>query len=537
MGGPHCGIHVRLLIDVALAVLSGLLLVASFPTFDVHWLAWIALVPLLLAIERGGPGRAFLLANVTGLVFFVGMFEWIWQVPAYNALDEAALGLYLAQYFSIWALGLRWLHGRSGVPAMLLGPALWVGLEYVRSHAGFLSLPWMLLGHSQYRQPLLIQMSSITGVYGLSFVIVLVNVGLADALRHRPWSWRAIPAPLSVAMGAVAIVVAHGYIVLSGEPATETVTIAAVQGNVPQNAKWDAAHRETTLSRYAALTREAARQRPALIAWPETAVPGDLEHDPRLFKPVRDLAIEIGIPLLVGSAEHAKFTKREFGSRTYNSMVLVTPDGRIADVYRKIRLVPFGEYVPLKGIITWPAAIAASMGDSVGGDTPTVFQVGDVGVGSTICWENIFADLFRRFVVKGARVVINATNEAWFQDSSAPRQFLAISVFRAAENRVAVLRVANTGISAAIDPYGRIVRRLRGPGGRDVFIAGVLVAPMPVSRVTTFYTAFGDVFAITLVAGCGLLVIGVAIRAMARWARRASRARERAIPADNLPVA
>ena len=106
------------------------------------------------------------------------------------------------------------------------------------------------------------------------------------------------------------------------------------------------------------------------------------------------------------------------------------------------------------------------MGDSVGGDTPTVFQVGDIGVGSTICWENIFADLFRRFVVKGARVVINATNEAWFQDSSAPRQFLAISVFRAAENRVAVLRVANTGISAAIDPYGRIVRRLRGPEGR-----------------------------------------------------------------------
>src|SRR5947208_1399304 len=188
MGGRHCGIHVRLLIDSTREGLSGLLLVASFPTFDVHWLAWIALVPLLLAIERGGPGRAFLLANVTGLVFFVGVFEWIWQVSAYNALDEAALGLYLAQYVGIWALGLRWLHGRSGVPAMLLGPALWVGLEYVRSHAGFLSLPWMLVGHSQYRQPLLIQLSSITGVYGLSFVIVLVNLGLADALRHRPWS-------------------------------------------------------------------------------------------------------------------------------------------------------------------------------------------------------------------------------------------------------------------------------------------------------------------------------------------------------------
>src|SRR6266850_5677699 len=122
MVGPHCGIHVHLLIDVALAGLSGLLLVGSFPKFDVHWLAWVALVPLLLAIERGGPGRAFLLANVTGLAFFVGVFEWIWQVPAYNLLDEAALGLYLAQYFAFWALALRWLQGRTGLPSMLLGP-------------------------------------------------------------------------------------------------------------------------------------------------------------------------------------------------------------------------------------------------------------------------------------------------------------------------------------------------------------------------------------------------------------------------------
>jgi len=178
------------LIDVALAALSGLLLVASFPRFDVDWLAWIALVPLLIAIGRDGSGRAFLLANVTGLIFFVGVFEWIWQVPAYNVLDEAALGLYLAQYFSVWALGLRWLQRRSGVPSALLAPALWVALEYLRSHAGFLALPWMLLGHSQYRQPLLIQVTSVTGVYGLSFVIVLINGGRCRRRcpSRRRWS-------------------------------------------------------------------------------------------------------------------------------------------------------------------------------------------------------------------------------------------------------------------------------------------------------------------------------------------------------------
>ena len=519
--------------SAALAALSGLFLVASFPKFDLNWLAWIALVPLIVAIERGGPGRAFLLANVTGLVFFVGVFEWIWQVPAYNVLDEAALGIYLAQYFALWALALRWLHDRSGLPSMLIGPALWVALEYLRSHAGFLSLPWMYLGHSQYRQPLLLQITSITGVYGVSFLIVLVNVAIADAVRHRGWTWRTIPVSTGAAVATVIIVLLHGLVILSAEPARETLTVAAIQGNVPQNVKWDAAHRESTLQRYTELTREAARQRPALIVWPETAVPGDVEHDPRLFKPVRQLAMEVGIPLLVGSAEHAKFTKREYGSRTYNSMVLVTPDGRIAGAYRKIRLVPFGEYVPLQGLFTWPAAIASSMGDSVAGDTPTVFKIGDVGLAATICWENIFADLVRQFVRQGARIVVNATNEAWFQDSGAPRQFLAISVFRAAEHRVSVLRVANTGISAVIDPYGRIVQRLRSPEGRDVFIAGVLAASLPVLHVTTFYTSYGDVFAVGLLTGCALLTVAVACRRMA-W--RLERRNVSSFPYDKAPV-
>jgi len=232
---------------------------------------------------------------------------------------------------------------------------------------------------------------------------------------------------------------------------------------------------------------------------------------------VRELAREVGIPLLVGTSEHAKFTKREYGSRTYNSMVLLNPDGQIAGAYRKIRLVPFGEYVPLKGLFTWPAAIASSMGDSVAGDTPTVFRIGDVGLAATICWENIFADLVRQFVQQGARIVVNATNEAWFQDSGAPRQFLAISVFRAAEHRVSVLRVANTGISAVIDPYGRIVQRLRSPEGRDVFVAGILAASLPVSRATTFYTSYGDVFAVGLAVACGVLAAAVAGQSITRW--------------------
>jgi apolipoprotein N-acyltransferase len=510
-----------------LAGLSGLLLVASFPRFDVDWLAWLALVPLLLVVERVTAARAFLLALVTGLIFFVGVFEWIWQVPAYNVVDEVLLGLYLALYFAAWALGVRWLRTVTSLPAVLLAPALWVSLEYLRGHAGFLSLPWMLLGHSQYRHPVLLQITSITGAYGLSFLIVLVNVALSDLCRQRPRSWRTIPGSVVLATATSAVVLVHGAVVLSGDTPVEQLRVAAIQGNVPQNVKWDAAYRETALKRHADLTRQAARERPALIVWPETAVPGDVDHDPRVARPVRQLAVETGIPLLVGSSEHAKFTRRELGTRFFNSMMLVTPDGRIADIYRKIRLVPFGEYEPLAGIVTWPAAIASSMGNSAAGDRLTIFSVAGVPLASTICWENIFPDLFRQFVRAGARVVVNATNEAWFHDSGAPRQFLAISVFRAAENRVAVLRVANTGISALIDPYGRIIDRLRGADGRDVFVAGVLVAAMPVSRVTTAYTSFGDVFAITVLTGSGFLLLTAGIRRAAEWARAENRNRVR----------
>jgi apolipoprotein N-acyltransferase len=507
------------MIRTGLASLSGLLLVASFPPFDLDGLAWIALVPLFLAIDGATPPRAGALAALTGLIFFVGVFAWIWQVPAYNVLDEALLGTYLALYLAVWACGLRWLRGAAALPAALLAPALWVALEYVRSHAGFLALPWMLLGHSQYRHPALLQLTSITGVFGLSFVIVLVNAALADVLRRRPGTWRALPGSAPAAAGLLAVVLVHGAVVLSGEAPAERLAVAAVQGNVPQNVKWDAAFKEATLQRYAELTREAARGRPAVIVWPETAVPGDVEHDPRLFRPVRDLARETGLPLLVGTSEHAKFTKREYGTRAFNSMMLVTPEGRIADIYRKIRLVPFGEYPPLERLVTWPAAIASSMGNSVAGERLTVFRINGVPIASTICWENIFPELFRRFVREGARVVVNATNEAWFQDSGAPRQFLAISVFRAAENRVAVLRVANTGISAFIDPHGRIVERLRGSDGRDVFVAGVLVASMPVTRTETVYTVYGDVFAVSLLAASALLTIGVSLRRLA-WRLR-----------------
>jgi apolipoprotein N-acyltransferase len=515
------------------AALSGVLLVLSFPPFDLDGLAWIALVPLLLALDGVHVPRAASLGSMTGIVFFVGVFAWIWQVPAYNVLDEALLGGYLSLYFVAWTVALTWLRTRTPIAVAALAPALWVAAEYLRSHAGFLALPWMLIGHSQYEHPVLLQITSLTGVFGLSFLIVLVNVGVADLVDAARQRRVGLPGSAGWAAAGLVVSAMYGVTILSRDLPPDRLAVAAVQGNIPQNVKWDAAHRERTLERYAALTREAAREGPAVIVWPETAVPGDVEHDPRLFRPVRDLVVSTGVPLLIGSSEHAKFTRREYGPRSFNSMVLMSPEGRVSDTYRKIRLVPFGEYAPLEAYVAWPDVIASATGNSVAGERRTVFAVAGVPIATTICWENIFPDLVREFVADGARIVVNATNEAWFQDSGAPHQFLAISVFRAAENRVSVLRVANTGISAVIDPYGRIVDRLRGAGGRDVFVAGVLTANLPVTRDVTFYTAYGDVFAIAMLTSSAVVICWAATR---RPDPRRARSESRAFPYGKAPV-
>jgi len=495
--------------DPGLACLSAGLLVVAFPKFDLGALAWVALVPLLVALEGKGPGAAYALSYLTGLLSFFGICYWIWAVPGWNLIDGFLIGvLYLPQYVALWGLGLAWLRRLTGVSPALVAPPLWVTLEYLRSSVPLLAFPWMLLGHSQHAYPSLIQISSVTGAYGLGFLIVLVNTAVAGIVLHllrrspapaaRPRRFP-LAAPVAAAV-LLAMTLLHGQTVLLSAAPAEEATIALVQGNIPQNQKWDRSRRQMILDRYAALTREAARSSPLLIVWPETAVPGDVEHEPELKRAIARVAVETRSHLLVGSAEHAKFSRRDVGDRYYNSLYLFAPDGAIRGQYRKIRLVPFGEYEPLGSVLTWPRAIAAATGKFLAGERYTRFAVGGVPFGAVICWEAIFPDLFREFVRGGARFMIVATNEAWFEKTAAPYQLLAMSAFRAAENGVAIARAANTGVSALIDPFGRVTRRLTGPGGRDLFVEGVLVGGVSPARGPTPYTLYGDVFAYIMVA-------------------------------------
>ena len=517
----------------ALALLSGVFLVLSCPPHGASLLAWLALVPLLAALPEGRPVAAYACSYATGLIFFAGIFSWIWSIPGFGLFAWTLLALYLPQYVALWGLGVAWIWRRSGLPLFLVAPSLWVMLEYLRSHAGFLSLPWMLLGHSQVSSPALLQMTAWTGAYGLSFVVVMVNAAIVDTLsalrasRSRP----AAPGlsglaratrPVLVSAALVVSLVLYGLAVMSEEAGAERLRVAAVHGDIPLSMKRDGTQRSAIIARHTELTLEGASETPAVIIWPEAAVPGDLASNPEVALGITALARRTGSYLLVGSSERAKFSSARLAGKFYNTLVLVTPRGQVADEYRKVRLVPFGEYVPLQGIVRWPRALVPVSGAMVAGDRQTLFRVGPALFGAAICWESIFPDLFRGSVQRGVRFMVSATNEAWFAGTGAAEQFLAITALRAAENRTPIVRSSNLGISALIDRFGRVTRRLPDPardGGRNP--GGVLTGIVPLGETGTFYTWHGDVFVFAVLGGCALLACAPAMaarwRSLGRW--------------------
>jgi apolipoprotein N-acyltransferase len=503
---------------LGLAGLSGVLLFVCFPGFDLGAIAWIALVPLLLALNQRRLRDSFLLSWVTGIVFFTGGFYWIWSVQAYNLFDYVIVQiLYLPQYITLFGLTLAWIRRRTGLSQILLAPPLWVTLEYIRAHLSFLSLPFFLLGHSQYLHPSLIQITSLTGVYGLSFVIVCVNVAVAELIIgirsyvREPSAAGLFPSAARMSMTVAGVLLIgtalFGMTSLAGAGKSEHVKIAVLQGNVPQTQKWDHNSLQEVVSRYESMTRQAAAADPALIVWPETAILGDVGTDPAFRDRFENLALDTKANLLVGAAVSTKFYKQKVRGRYFNSLFLFSRRGHLEDEHHKIIPVPFGEYDPLHGLFEWPRAVIAATGSVVPGDRYTIFHLPDASFGAVICWESIFPDLFRQFVYRGARFMVNATDESWFHAVGPSSQFLAMTSFRAVENGVSIVRAANRGISAFIDPFGRIEEELGTPNGRTLPHEGVLVAQIALSNGPTFYTRHGELFAFISIAYCGILMV------------------------------
>lgn len=483
---------------------TGLLITASFPRTGAFWLAWVALVPLLSALRDLSPGRSFAAGFIAGWVHFLTLGYWLIPtlmtyggVPLVpSLLFYLGLGACLAVYFGLFGLSMSWL--RAGLPAdMIAAPFIWVGLEFLRTRL-FSGLPWGVLGYSQFERHCLIQVADVTGVYGVSFVIVLVNAAVTVlVLWLAKGRWRNAP----VQNRAPAILVLCGILVMGttvgyGRWRLKSIdtaladaperTVAVIQGNIDQGQKWDNAFRMSVVEKHLAMARTAAEANPDLIVMPETAMPFYFFYEKGLTQMVLQAARETGAFLLVGAPA---FETIPGGILSYNSAFLINPGGEVLDRYDKTHLVPFGEYVPFGKYLPFIDKLVAGVGDFTPGTMGRVLSMNECRLGVQICYEIIFPAICRKMVENGADIIINITNDAWYGRTSSPYQHFSMTVLRAVENRRSLIRAANTGISGFIDPAGRI------RASTDLYVDDTPVYHVPVLKGKTVYARTGDLFA------------------------------------------
>ncbi len=476
-----------------IAASAGFMALAVPPS---NWgaLAWVALVPLVLAVRRETPWRAGLYGAVFGAASLAGMHSWLWQLSGFNAFNAIALLGYLAVYPAAWCAALAWL-ARRRLSWAFPGALLWVLLDWLRSHAGPLALPWDPLAHSQIADLPVLQLAAWGGAPLITFAVCLGNLALAEAWERRSLPW------LAWAATAVAAIHVGGYLAVSDAPSSKGPRIAVIQP-----ADEDAAP-AIRLDRLRSLTREATREQPDLIVWPESAVNG-FAFDRALQTSLADVAHSVGTPILFGSADFGKFAKAAGDAAKRiefkNQAFLVLPDGTIQGPYTKNRLVPFGEYMPFESRFSWPSWFIARQRHGIAGDAPGLFQWRDgARIGVLICWENYFTELARRLAQHEAAVIVQLSNDADFGASTEPAQHNAASILRAVEYGRPWIQVSANGPSLFIDPQGRVIEGL-GPIGA----ARWAVRTIPLATSTTFYGRFGLLW---LWLASAAILIGIAL--------------------------
>ena len=516
--------------------LTGLLHPLCFPHFDLWWLAWVVLVPLHLIIEKADPKNAFRYGWIAGVIAFTGTITWVitamnqyGQVPfVVSALLMLLLATYLGLFVGAYAWGYRRLHNWHPVWLWLGAPSLWVSLEYLRTYA-FSGFPWTLLGYSQYQWLPVIQLSDMTGVYGVSFLVVMGNVAITVVLS---WLWHrkdqlAASLPWQPALAFVVILsasLAYGQWQINQQAlldrSAKSLSLGLVQANIAQDKKWDTTYIDETLKRYTTLSQQTGKNLDLLI-WPEAATPFFFEKERTYQKIILSVLRDSQSPLLFGSPT----LRFESDGSPYllNSAYMLSPEKLMTGRYDKRHLVPFGEYIPLKSLLFFLEKLVVGIGDFKPGQGPLTLPLPDTSdqpppsFGVPICFEIIFPDLVRRMAREGANFLVTLTNDAWFGDSAAPYQHFSMAVFRAVENHLAVARAANTGISGFIDPDGRILTET------PIFTQQAVTGSIPLRTSTpTFYTQYGDVFSWGCVILTGIFLISCRLTASTQKEREIS---------------
>jgi apolipoprotein N-acyltransferase len=488
-------------LPLILSLASGLLLALSFPRYGHSAVSWIALAPLLVALTlvsplRGGMRRAWGLGLAAGILYFGGTVYWTSGVMAQyggiNPVLSGGIAGLLVGYLALFPAAFAWILGASvrrfGAHALLLAPVAWVATELARTLL-FGGFPWALVGYTQTTVLPIAQISSVVGVYGVSLLVVLVSASLALVAVSRE-RFALVTAGLSAAL--VASTALWGSARLADSPLTRAgtpVRVGLVQGDVPQDQKWEPGLQDEILRRYLALSRQAADQGARAILWPESSTPFYFEDSPKA-EAIRLFARERGASVLLGSDEADRRNPRV----SYNSAFMVRPDGSTAGVYRKVRLVPFGEYVPFRTLLFFAAPLVEAVGEFAPGDAPVMLPLAGKAVSTAICYEVVYPALIRAGVLQGSTLLTTITNDAWFGRSSAPYQHFEMASMRAIEQGRYLARSANTGISGLVDPYGRVLM------ASELFTRQVLVGDVRLIEERTIYARMGDVVAYASVA-------------------------------------
>lgn len=484
--------------SLALAVAAGLLLSLSNPPVDAGWVAFVALVPLFLAVRAASPRRGALVGLVFGLVYFGILLAWLRLFGELAWLPLVLVeALYIAVFGLFWPV-LRRLGGPWG--SALSAAALWTALEWVRATWPIGGFTWGGLGYTQHDNGFLLPLASVTGVWGVAFVVAVVNALLLEAAL-------AIRGRRMVAAVALAAALVFVPALIPLPPAAgPKVDVAVLQGNVPKALASDLRLRGSSVEQNEiSLHATLASDRPQLAVWPESSLDEDPRLSPGLAGAVSTVIRRVGVPTIVGGVS-------EGSGRVYNRVFQYSADGRIVGSYDKIHLVPFGEYIPFDSLFSWTQQYRRGNADFTAGSRIHVFRMAGTVVGTPICFESTFPELFRRFVANGARLMVVTTNDSSFLRTPASREHVEFAQLRAVETGRWVVQAAISGESAVVDPRGRVVART------GLFTREVLRYEVPTSASRTIYVRLGDWFP----AACGLVALSLLLRALRR--RRASAA-------------
>lgn len=459
-------------------LLSGILLTLAFAPFNVGFLSYIAFIPLLAWDLK----RPFLAGFAFGIVHYASLLFWILFLvvppPTKNwvVLGVIVLIIYLSLYYGVLSLAIK----RLGVISM---PFVLVLLEFIRSQ-GDLGFPWGVVGYSQTFYLPVLQFASIFGIYGLSFIVGLFNLIIFLIVKNR--KFYLVPIPFVIFFSGLTVLKPTHY---------SDLKVGILQPNINTNIVWNQGLRERTFDVLVANSDSLADEGAMLVIWPESSIPMIIASHQVYKDKLKALADSNQISILLGTG----IVERKGRLKLYNGAILVKPDLGVVDTYKKIHLVPFSEHLPYEQKLRFLKNIDFGQGNYWPGSEFTIFDVGR-RFGCLICFESIFPELSRRYIADGADFLVNITNDGWFSKSPGPFQHAEMAIVRGVEQRVPLIRCANTGVSMVVDPYGRIIKK------SEIFKKASLVVNVPESGVST-YLHLGDLIVYISVAVLGLLLI------------------------------